>query len=1136
MKKNKTNTTFETSKHIDNDTFENINPSFKDLVSIIWIEKEKLDSIVHIPLYADLSKYFDDLNKNPINQGNDTSIISKVYLLFDDNSCNIALDISPICGYRSNHIPLLIYDRYYFWSLHFLFEKSKVKRQKLNINTKLGIQDCINKYNIYDELDMYTSIYNSAYNKYENTKDTQLNGYELNKRRNENTNKHDSKNGNMLNNDQIKYSYLNGLKNNNNILENNSNYINEVKWYRLKIKIEEAGKKNKNQCFSYSTNNVKNKNADKCNPKKSSAINNFSCLTNEKENANLNKLIKIQKKKATILNQNKVKTEDTKNKSQIINNSSCNTQKNEKNGNEEKPIVISDTDNNIPTNNNAKRKKRKTWYYCHSSSNDMTDDDGKADSIVDSHEIYIENYNEGNTGVKGGEHNEYFETDNHCRENNFNRSHGGQSQNSIYDENNTIDKLECKDAGKEIDNKNSNNNNSTKLEGMKNHCINMEDTFIGNDTEIKKENEQNLKTKNICIEENNTNKPINLNENTKLILESSKLYKLENYEYVNCFKNMFYNNLEDQQNQINHHIFKKNKFGKDCIDLYINKILKNILDKKKPHLNSLSKSFERIETFYKKNYKIFIIDDEDFYTCDKKEHFKNQNYLYELSEQKIKNDFQNFEDNDIFNYFKKYIPTERDVQKLTSKPQGSCHTFQNECITAENVDIEGQSYSNFKEGIDTKEKCGAEGNALSKEGTTETNHLPQNSLSTEFNKDCNDQNRKLEGISENTEIVTDADVIFVFISKKHKCLEKKLKQGDYIYVKFNDACYSYDKVKILPKKIIIQILIYLIKNSENIKLTTISTYSPDLLWNISLHFRNYIIDLDMCFEKLYKFFSEKREQENENDGKQEVKQRLADFSDSCVPYYGKSQNKKQDIEIMKLKDSVNFIDKFLQNVNSKKIEKLKKARIEYYEKYEYDRTINKLNKQQLIDLFIDKETEINIIPLSYLKEKSRNIIYEENLKMNMFACIKVIFDSTKGRCIYADAQINKFDFVFEYVGELLTHNEAMEREQTYIKNKKKGCYMFYFKHENKRYCIDGTEESIDAAINYANKKYFLRSFARLVNHSKKNANLIPKVLTVDLIPRLFFIASRDIQKGEELLIDYGERDREIIKDNEWLKL
>lgn len=250
---------------------------------------------------------------------------------------------------------------------------------------------------------------------------------------------------------------------------------------------------------------------------------------------------------------------------------------------------------------------------------------------------------------------------------------------------------------------------------------------------------------------------------------------------------------------------------------------------------------------------------------------------------------------------------------------------------------------------------------------------------------------------------------------------------------------------------------------------------------------------------------------------------------------GVKRESLKEIETMKLKDYVSFLDKFLQNVNEVKLKRLKSIKTEYYEKYEFDRTINKLNRQQLLDLFVDKKNEVNTIPLSFLKEKSRNIIYEENIKMNMFACIKIIFDDVKGRCIYAASDLNKFDFVFEYVGELLTHNEAMERERKYNKNNKKGCYMFYFKHENKRYCIDGTEENIEAAINNKDKKYFLRSFARLVNHSKKNSNLIPKVLTVASQPRLFFVAARNIKEGEELLIDYGERDREIIKNNEWLK-
>ena len=43
-----------------------------------------------------------------------------------------------------------------------------------------------------------------------------------------------------------------------------------------------------------------------------------------------------------------------------------------------------------------------------------------------------------------------------------------------------------------------------------------------------------------------------------------------------------------------------------------------------------------------------------------------------------------------------------------------------------------------------------------------------------------------------------------------------------------------------------------------------------------------------------------------------------------------------------------------------------------------------------------------------------------------------------------------------------------------------------------------------------------------------------KVVLVDNVPRLTLFASRDIKSGEEILYDYGERDREIRAANPWL--
>jgi SET domain-containing protein len=60
--------------------------------------------------------------------------------------------------------------------------------------------------------------------------------------------------------------------------------------------------------------------------------------------------------------------------------------------------------------------------------------------------------------------------------------------------------------------------------------------------------------------------------------------------------------------------------------------------------------------------------------------------------------------------------------------------------------------------------------------------------------------------------------------------------------------------------------------------------------------------------------------------------------------------------------------------------------------------------------------------------------------------------------------------------------------------------------------------------------------ARYMNHSRTNANL-KGYLIVDRFNQLHvcFVATRDIEAHEPLLIDYGERRREVLKLNPWLK-
>lgn len=57
---------------------------------------------------------------------------------------------------------------------------------------------------------------------------------------------------------------------------------------------------------------------------------------------------------------------------------------------------------------------------------------------------------------------------------------------------------------------------------------------------------------------------------------------------------------------------------------------------------------------------------------------------------------------------------------------------------------------------------------------------------------------------------------------------------------------------------------------------------------------------------------------------------------------------------------------------------------------------------------------------------------------------------------------------------------------------------------------------------------------RLINHSR-NGNCHTKLHDINGIPHLILVASRDIDKGEELLYDYGDRRKSSIAAHPWLK-
>jgi len=128
----------------------------------------------------------------------------------------------------------------------------------------------------------------------------------------------------------------------------------------------------------------------------------------------------------------------------------------------------------------------------------------------------------------------------------------------------------------------------------------------------------------------------------------------------------------------------------------------------------------------------------------------------------------------------------------------------------------------------------------------------------------------------------------------------------------------------------------------------------------------------------------------------------------------------------------------------------------------------------------------------------------------------------KGRGIMAVRSFSKGEFVVEYAGDLISIDDAKDRESKYSMDTSKGCYMYYFKHKGRQYCIDATGES--------------GRYGRLLNHSTKTPNCATKVVMVEDTPRLILVAKQDIEAGAELLYDYGDRSKESLKAHPWLAL
>ncbi|XP_060575813.1 N-lysine methyltransferase KMT5A-like isoform X2 [Ruditapes philippinarum] len=105
--------------------------------------------------------------------------------------------------------------------------------------------------------------------------------------------------------------------------------------------------------------------------------------------------------------------------------------------------------------------------------------------------------------------------------------------------------------------------------------------------------------------------------------------------------------------------------------------------------------------------------------------------------------------------------------------------------------------------------------------------------------------------------------------------------------------------------------------------------------------------------------------------------------------------------------------------------------------------------------------------------------------------------------VFSKTPFEKGDFLLEYAGERISIEEAEVRERKNPAN-----MMFYFSYNGKRQCIDASGEC-SHICQYVND-----------NH---NGNSVMKLRVINKVARLCLFAKKDINYGEEILYDYGDK-------------
>jgi hypothetical protein len=99
--------------------------------------------------------------------------------------------------------------------------------------------------------------------------------------------------------------------------------------------------------------------------------------------------------------------------------------------------------------------------------------------------------------------------------------------------------------------------------------------------------------------------------------------------------------------------------------------------------------------------------------------------------------------------------------------------------------------------------------------------------------------------------------------------------------------------------------------------------------------------------------------------------------------------------------------------------------------------------------------------------------------------------------VFATKKFEKYDVVGEYTGVIIP-NEYIQ--------------------ENNLYAFHLTDEIVIDAKDSSNELKYVNSYLNLADEP----NLVPSNCYIDGLPRVLYVCSKDIDIGEELLVDYGD--------------